>query len=89
MSKRSENIVKRTAAELRARRQRGETNVDWKAATMKPLPSGSDPDDAMEEKTVLTFTGCYHSHQLHTHMPINHLVYHFRPGELCGENHKY
>jgi uncharacterized protein (DUF4415 family) len=40
--------VKHTAAELRARRQRSETKVDWKAAAMKPLPSGNDPDDAME-----------------------------------------
>ena len=49
MSKRSENIVKRTAAELRARRQRGITKVDWKAAASKALPSGHDPDDAMDE----------------------------------------
>ena len=33
-----------------------------------------------------TFTGRYHGHELHTHAPINHLVYHFGPGELCGEN---
>src|SRR5438445_13678218 len=49
MSKRSENIVQRTAAELRARRQRSGTSVDWKAAAKKALPSGRDPDDAMEE----------------------------------------
>lgn len=49
MIKRSENIVRRTAAELRARRLRGETNVDWKSAAKRTLPSGRDPDDAMEE----------------------------------------
>ncbi len=49
MVKRSENIVKRTAAELRARRLRGETTVDWKWAAKRALPSGRDPDDAMEE----------------------------------------
>ena len=40
----------------------------------------------MEEETAPTFTGRYHGHELHMHVPINHLVYHFRPGELCGEN---
>ena len=49
MNKRSGNIVKHTAAELAARRRRGETRVDWKAAATRPLPSGADPDDAMEE----------------------------------------
>ncbi|KAB2876489.1 MAG: BrnA antitoxin family protein [Bauldia sp.] len=49
MNKRSEDTVKRTAAELRAKRERGETRVDWRAAAAKALPSGSDPDDAMEE----------------------------------------
>jgi hypothetical protein len=28
---------------------RGEIKSDWKAAAKKPLPSGRDPDDAMEE----------------------------------------
>ena len=40
----------------------------------------------MEEDTAPTFTGHYHGHKLHTHAPINHLVYHFGPGELRGEN---
>jgi hypothetical protein len=40
----------------------------------------------MEEETMPTFTGRYHGHELHTHAPISHLVYHFGPGELCGEN---
>ena len=29
--------------------KRGEIKSDWKAAAKKPLPSGRDPDDAMEE----------------------------------------
>jgi|SRR6185437_17094067 uncharacterized protein (DUF4415 family) len=49
MSKRSGHIVKHTASELRAMEKRGETKTDWKAAAKKPLPSGRDPDDAMEE----------------------------------------
>jgi hypothetical protein len=34
--------------------KRGEIKTDWKAAAKKPLPSGSDPDDAMEEIDRLT-----------------------------------
>ena len=49
MKKRSEHIVSYTAAELKAKRARGESRSDWKVAAQKPLPDGSDPDDAMEE----------------------------------------
>src|SRR6476646_4182544 len=54
MSRKSRNIVRRTAAELRATRKRGESKSDWKAAARNPLPSGRDPDDAMEEIDWLT-----------------------------------
>jgi uncharacterized protein (DUF4415 family) len=46
--------VKRTAAELRAMQKRGKNTSDWRAAAKKPLPSGHDPDDAMEEIDWLT-----------------------------------
>jgi hypothetical protein len=49
MSRKSGNIVKHTVAELRAMERRGESKTDWKAAAKKPLPSGRDPDDAMED----------------------------------------
>jgi uncharacterized protein (DUF4415 family) len=49
MSRKSENTVKRTVTELRLMQKRGEIRNDWKAAANKPLPSGADPDDAMEE----------------------------------------
>ena len=49
MTRKSGNIVKRTAAELRAMEKRGEMKTDWKAAAKRPLPSGRDADDAMEE----------------------------------------
>jgi uncharacterized protein (DUF4415 family) len=49
MSRKSENIVKYTVAELRAMEKRGKSRTDWKAAAKKPLPSGRNPDDAMEE----------------------------------------
>jgi uncharacterized protein (DUF4415 family) len=49
MSRKSGNTVRYTEAELRAMAKRGESKTDWKAAAKKPLPSGEDPDDAMEE----------------------------------------
>lgn len=41
--------MKHTAAELRALEKRGESKTNWKAAAKKPLPSGRDADDAMDE----------------------------------------
>lgn len=52
MKKKSERIVRYTDAELRAMRARGETKSDFKAAALKPLPDGSDPDDAMPDDTT-------------------------------------
>jgi len=49
MKRKSGHIVRYTAAELRAMARRGESKSDFKAAAKKPLPSGDDPDDAMEE----------------------------------------
>lgn len=49
MRRKSGSIVRRTAADLQTRRYQGKSKVDWKAAAKRPLPSGSDPDDAMEE----------------------------------------
>ena len=34
--------------------KRGESKSDWKAAAKEPLPSGRDPDDALEEIEELT-----------------------------------
>lgn len=47
--RKAKKTVKRTAAELREMARCGESKSDWKAAAKKPLPSGRDPDDAMEE----------------------------------------
>lgn len=49
MKRKSRYIVSYTDTELRAMEKRGESKTDWKAAAKKPLPDGSDPDDAMEE----------------------------------------
>jgi uncharacterized protein (DUF4415 family) len=54
MNRKSGNTAKRTLAELRAMDRRGEIKSDWKAAAKKPLPSGRDADDAMEEIDWLT-----------------------------------
>jgi uncharacterized protein (DUF4415 family) len=54
MSRKSDTIVKRTAAELRAMKKRGEVRTDWADAAKKSLPSGRDPDDAMDEIDWLT-----------------------------------
>jgi uncharacterized protein (DUF4415 family) len=54
MSRKSGSTVKRTEAELRSMQRRGDIKSDWKAAARKPLPSGRDADDAMEEIDWLT-----------------------------------
>ena len=46
--------MKRSVTELHAMQKRGEIKSDWKAAAKKALPSGHDPDDAMEEINWLT-----------------------------------
>jgi hypothetical protein len=49
MNRKSASTVKRSGAELRRMTKRGGVKSDWKAASKKPLPSGRDPDDAMEK----------------------------------------
>jgi len=48
MTKRSKNAVSVTADDLKARQVRGQTRTDWVKAAARPMPSGADPDDAME-----------------------------------------
>jgi hypothetical protein len=54
MNRKSTSTVKRSEAELRRMAKRGEIKSDWNAAAKKSLPSGRDPDDAMEEVDWLT-----------------------------------
>jgi uncharacterized protein (DUF4415 family) len=49
MRKKNENIERYSTAELQAMKAAGRAGSDWEAAARKPLPSGDDPDDAMEE----------------------------------------
>lgn len=48
MGEKRGNIVRRSAAELEAMESAGHIRTDWRAAAEKPIPDGSDPDDAME-----------------------------------------
>ena len=49
MPRKKENIERHSAAELQAMKAAGKTRSDWKAAARKPVPDGSDPDDAVEQ----------------------------------------
>lgn len=48
MARKKGNIFRHSAAELEAMKAAEKTHTDWKAAAMKPVPDGSNPDDAME-----------------------------------------
>ena len=48
MSRKSGNIVSFTVEEPNVKRARGGTQSDWKRADARPVPDGSDPDDAIE-----------------------------------------
>jgi uncharacterized protein (DUF4415 family) len=48
MSRKKEHIVRFSAAELEALKESGKTESDWSSAATKPIPDGSDPDDAIE-----------------------------------------
>ncbi|MGA8169806.1 MAG: BrnA antitoxin family protein [Methylocystis sp.] len=48
MSRKKENIVTHSEAELRAMNAAGQTRSDWKNAAQLPVPGAGDPDDAME-----------------------------------------
>jgi uncharacterized protein (DUF4415 family) len=48
MATKKEHFVTYSDKELRAMRAAGKTYSDWKKAAQRPLPDGSDPDDAME-----------------------------------------
>ena len=41
-------IVRYTAKELQAMKERGNAGSDWKRAAKQAVPDGSDPDDAIE-----------------------------------------
>jgi len=48
MSAKKENIVRHSVTELEAMEAAGLVRTDWSAAARRPVPDGSDPDDALE-----------------------------------------
>jgi len=46
----------------------------------------SDDDMSPEENSAPLFSGRHRKHDLHTHAPINQLVYHLGPKALVGDN---
>jgi len=48
MKTKNERIVQTTDKELKTRRARGDGGSDWRKAASKPVPDGSDPNDAIE-----------------------------------------
>jgi len=43
-----ERIMRATDEELRSRRSQGAGGSDWRRAARRPVPDGTDPDDAIE-----------------------------------------
>jgi len=48
MARKKDNFATYTLAELPAMQVAGQTHSDWASAEAKPVPGGSDLDDAME-----------------------------------------
>jgi uncharacterized protein (DUF4415 family) len=71
VSRKKENIVRYSEAELQAMHARGETRSDWEAAARKPLPDGADPDDAMEDVGWATTELPMPKRKVHTNLRID------------------
>jgi uncharacterized protein (DUF4415 family) len=71
MSRKKGNIVRYSAAELEAMKAAGETDTDWKAAAMRPVPDGSDPDDATERIAWATTELPMPKRKAHTNLRID------------------
>jgi uncharacterized protein (DUF4415 family) len=71
MSRKKANIVRRSTAELQAMQVAGKTRTDWAAAASKPVPDGSDPDDAMEDVAWATTELPMPKVKMHTNLRID------------------
>jgi uncharacterized protein (DUF4415 family) len=71
VSRKKENIVRYSEAELRAMHARGETRGGWEAAAQQPLPDGADPDDAMEDVGWATTELPMPKRKVHTNLRID------------------
>ncbi len=84
MNRKSGNIVRHTAAELDAMKAAGKTDANWKAASAKPVPDGSDPDDAMEPIEWATTELPMPKRKEHTNLRIDADVLTFFRGQGRG-----
>jgi len=84
MSRKKGNIVRHSAAELEAMKAAGKTETDWKAAAMKPVPDGSDPDDAIERIEWTTTELPMPKRKEHTNLRIDADVLAFFRGQGRG-----
>ncbi len=62
----------------------GKTETDWSAAAMKPVPNGSDPDDAMDRIEWATTELPMPKRKEHTNLRIDADVLAFFRGQGRG-----
>ena len=84
MSRKKDNIVRHSVAELEAMKSAGKTQTDWEAAAARPLPDGSDPDDAMERIEWVTTELPMPKRKEHTNLRIDADVLAFFRGQGRG-----
>jgi uncharacterized protein (DUF4415 family) len=84
MNKKNENIVRHTVVELDAMKAAGKTRTNWKAAMAKPVPDGSDPDDAMKPIEWATTELPMPQRKEHTNLRIDADVLTFFRGQGRG-----
>jgi uncharacterized protein (DUF4415 family) len=71
MARKKDNFVTHSLAELQAMQAAGQTYTDWARAAEKPVPDGSDPDDAMEPVSWATIELPMPRRKEHTNLRID------------------
>ena len=84
MNRKKGNIVRHSEAELKAMKAAGKTRTDWKAAAMRPVPDGSDPEDAIERIEWSTTELPLPKRKEHTNLRIDADVLAFFRGQGRG-----
>ena len=84
MSRKKGNIVRYSAAELEAMKAAGKTQTDWKAAAMKPVPNGTNPDDVIDRIEWATTELPMPKRKEHTNLRIDADVLAFFRGQGRG-----
>jgi uncharacterized protein (DUF4415 family) len=88
MSRKKGNIVRYSAAELEAMKAAGKTQTDWKAAAMKPVPNGTNPDDVIDRIEWVTTELPMPKRKEHTNLRIDADVLAFFRGQGRGSQTK-